>query len=86
LGIHIILLTTFQLLLTGGVGGVLIFTYATKDIFLKSEVRSERPQFASDYQELMWLAGRQKQRLNKTETRRFYQLRHNWSGMHAPIV
>ena len=80
------LFTTLQLLLTGGVGGVFILAYATKDIFLtEEEPPVDGPRFASDYQELMWLADKQKKHLDIEETHRFYQLRQNWSEMHSGI-
>jgi len=84
LGIHHILLIALQYLLTGGLGGVIIVGYATRDLFVTEErPRSEGHRFASDYQELMWLAEKQKRHLNVEETRRFYQLRRQWSDMHA---
>jgi len=82
-----ILIETLQLLLTGGVGGVLIVGYAAKDLFVKeTEALTTGPRFASDYDELMWLAERQKHRLSKGETRRFYQLRQGWSEMHSILA
>ena len=78
------LITTLQLILTGGVGGVFIVTYATRDLFLREvEPPLERPNFASDYQELMWLVEKRGQGLTTQEVRRFYQLRKEWSKMHA---
>jgi len=79
-----LLQTTLQLTLTSGVGAVLIIGYATRGIFVKEESPLDNgPRFASDYDELMWLAERQKHHLDKEETRRFYQLRHNWPEMHS---
>jgi len=84
LGIHHILLIVLQYLLTAGLGGVLIVGYATKDLFLtEDKPHQEGQHFASDYQELMWLAEKQKRHLDVEETRRFYQLRREWSDMHA---
>ena len=82
------LFITLQLLLTGGVGGVFILAYATKDIFLTDEEPPlEGPRFASDYEELMWLADRQRLHINEKETKRFYQLRQEWPDMHSsPVV
>ena len=83
-----LLFTALQLLLTGGVGGVLILGYATKDIFVKKEEErlKEEPRFLSEYQELMWLADKQRKHLNAEEAHRFYQLRNNWSEMHSSIA
>ena len=79
-----LLLETLQLVLTSGVGGVLIVGYAAKDIFATEEVPlMKEPKFGSDYDELMWLAGRQRHHLSNEETRRFYQLRRRWTEMHA---
>jgi hypothetical protein len=84
MGIHQVLITTFELLLTSGIGSALLVSLATKDLFLKEEPpASERHRFVSDYQELMWLAEKQRHRLTAQETRRFYQLRDNWPRMHA---
>ena len=85
MGIDFILLTAVQLLLTAGVGGVIIVVYATRGIFLREEEDSQPSShsFPSEYEELMWLAERQKQRLDSEETLRFYQLRRNWAEMHS---
>jgi len=81
-----ILQTAVQLLLTAGVGGVFIVNYATKGIFLKEEnLQTGPPRFGSDYQELMWLAERQKLRLDPGEAQRFYQLRRHWAEMHSNV-
>jgi len=82
-----LLLTTLQLTLTSGVGAVFIIGYATRGIFATEENQLDNePRFASDYDELMWLAERQKHHLDNVETRRFYQLRHNWPEMHSPLI
>ena len=87
LAIQDILVNTLQQLLTTGAGGVLILGYATRDLFANEEgPQPNGPKFASDYDELMWLAGRQKQHLDREETQRFYQLRHRWSEMHSFIL
>jgi hypothetical protein len=84
LGVHFLLLDMVQIILTAGVGGVFIIGYATKDIFLTEEnPRSDGLEFANDYEELMWLAARQRQHNDLAETRRFYQLRRNWAAMHS---
>jgi len=76
-----------QLLLTSGVGSVFILNFATKDIFVKEEVPVDNePRFATDYDELMWLAERQKQHLDSRETRRFFQLRRGWPEMHTSLA
>jgi O-glycosyl hydrolase len=76
-----------QLLLTSGVGAVFILDYATKGIFVKEEVPLDNePRFTSDYDELMWLAERQRHHLSNKETRRFFQLRREWTDMHTPLV
>ena len=86
MGIHFLLLETVQIVLTSGVGGVFILNYATKGLFLKdNEPWVDAHGFASDYQELMWLAERQKQHLSEEEMHRFYQLRDNWPKMHSQI-
>ena len=78
------LLSAVQLLLTSGVGAVFILNFATKDIFLREDTQMDNePRFSTDYDELMWLAERQKQHLDSRETRRFFQLRREWSEMHA---
>ena len=84
LALQPLLLTALQLILTSGVGTVLIVGYATKDLFSKEENLSEDSlRFASEYQELMWLAERQKHHSDVEETQRFYQLRHDWTRMHS---
>ena len=84
MGIHFLLLDALQIVLTSGVGGVILIGYATKDIMTKEEgSQPGGPRFSSDYQELMWLAERQREHLNAEETRRFYQLRRNWAAMHS---
>ena len=56
---------------------------ATKGIFLKEEAPvPEEHRFASDYQELMWLAERERHNPSPEERRRFYQLRDKWPLMH----
>ena len=82
-----LLVTTLQLTLTSGVGAVFIIGYATRGIFATEEnPLDNEPRFASDYDELMWLAERQKHHLDNEETRRFYQLRHSWPEMHSPFI
>jgi len=82
-----LLLTTLQLTLTSGVGTVSIVAYATRGIFVKEENPVDNgPKFASDYDELMWLAERQKHHLDKEETRRFFQLRRSWPEMHSLLI
>jgi len=84
LDFQFLLVTLLQIMLTGGVGGVFIVGYATKDIFTREEnLQPTEPQFATEYDELMWLAERQKHHLSHEETRRFYQLRQEWTKMHA---
>jgi len=86
LAIQDVLVTTLQLVLTSGVGGMLIVNYAMRDLFVKEEGSlSNEPRFATDYEELMWLAQRQKHHINGEETRRFYKLRQEWTEMHAPL-
>jgi len=63
---------------------VLIVGLSTKGIFVKEEEPTTyKLQFASEYQELMWLAEKQRYTPSAEETRRFYQLRHSWPDMHA---
>ena len=84
MGIQLLLVTTLQLILTSGVGTVLIVGYATKDLFSREESPAEDSlRFANEYQELMWLAERQKHHVDVEETQRFYQLRHDWTRMHS---
>jgi hypothetical protein len=79
-----LLAVTLQVLLTAGVGGVFLVSYATKDIFLvEEEPKPAEHLFYSEYDELMWLAGRQRQCTDGAETQRFFQLRHHWSEMHS---
>ena len=82
--VQFLLLEVLQLLLTSGVGGILIVGYATRDIFMKdASPKQGEPRFASDYSELMWLAEKQRHRISKEENQRFYQLRREWSDMHT---
>ena len=84
MGIQFLLLDAMQIVLTAGIGGVFILAYATRDLFLKEDNPwSGGPRFASDYQELMYLAERQKEHPSTEEKQRFFQLRHNWSQMHS---
>ena len=84
LGLQEILVTTFQLLLTAGVGAVFIINYAIEGIYVSEAMFPDAdPRFASEYDELMWLAERQKHHSDRIETKRFFQLRHNWSEMHS---
>jgi len=84
LNLDFLLLEAVQLLLTSGVGAVLIVDFATRDIFVKEEMHvHNEPKFATDYDELMWLAGRQKQDHDSKEIRRFFQLRREWPEMHT---
>ena len=71
LGIHHLLISTLQLILTGGVGGVFIVAYATRDLFLEEEESPDgQPVFLSDYEELKWLAKKEKRQLSEEEIRR----------------
>jgi hypothetical protein len=84
MGIHHLLIFILQILLTGGVGGIIVVGFATKGIFISEQTPApENHRFVNEYQELMWLAEKQRHRFNVEETRRFYQLRHNWSLMHS---
>ena len=84
MGIHFLLLDTVQIILTAGVGGVFILGYATRDLFLEEENRQPGgPRFASEYQELMWLAERERGHASAEERQRFFQLRHSWPEMHS---
>jgi len=84
LDFQFLLTEIFQLLVTGGVGGALIVGLATKDILVKEETTiPDKQQFTSEYEELMWLADRQRHRLTSEEMRRFYQLRREWTLMHS---
>jgi hypothetical protein len=83
MGVHLILITVVQMVLTGGVGGVVVASYALNDILLKEEPAAAIPSFASDYQELMWLAERQRSHADNEETLRFFQLRQRWPEMHS---
>jgi hypothetical protein len=84
LDVQDLLVVTLEILLTSGVGGAIIVGYATKDLFLTEEKPlPEGSRFSSDYQELMWLADKQRHHLSEEETHRFYELRHNWSEMHS---
>ena len=59
-----------------------IVEYATNGVFMREEAPvAEEHGFVSAYQELMWLAEKQRHRVSSEETRRFYQLRHDWSDM-----
>ena len=58
--------------------------YATNDIlFSKKGSRISKPHFISEYDELMWLAKKQKGNLSEEETLRFYELRDRWPEMHS---
>jgi hypothetical protein len=83
MGVHLLLITVLQMVLTGGVGGVLVASYALSGILLSERPASPTPSFASDYEELMWLAERQRFHVDKQETRRFFQLRQRWPEMHS---
>ena len=65
-------------------GAVFIINYAIEGIYVSEAMFPDSdPRFASEYDELMWLAERQKHHFDRTETKRFFQLRHNWSEMHS---
>jgi hypothetical protein len=83
MGVHLLLITVLQMVLTGGIGGVLVASYALNGILLKGKPVSTVPSFASDYAELMWLAERQRLHIDDAETRRFFQLRQRWPEMHS---
>lgn len=84
MGIYFLLLDTVQVILTAGLGGVLLFGYAFKDLLPSEEnPQADAGSFADDYQELMRLAERQRQNLDAGETQRFFQLRQDWSRMHS---
>jgi len=83
MGVHLLLITVMQMVLTGGVGGVLVGSYALNGILLKEKPAPPTPSFASDYGELMWLAKRQRLHVDHQETRRFFQLRQRWPEMHS---
>ena len=56
---------------------------AVKSILVSEEAaRVPKPRFASEYDELMWLAEKQKGSLSEEETLRFYELRDHWPEMH----
>ena len=58
-------------------------TYATKEILLSEEGHIvSKLRFLSEYDELMWLAEKQKGSLSEEETLRFYELRDHWPEMH----
>ena len=74
------------MILTVGVPGVFLLNYATKDLFLheKEETPASEAQFRSEYDELMWLAEKEKHApLSEKEMLRFYELRDKWPEMHA---
>jgi len=81
-----LLSTTLQMILTGGPAGVLLVNYSTKGIFL-AQVSAASPEshFATEYDELMWLAAKQRSVSNERETLRFYELRDRWPQMHLDI-
>ena len=80
MGASLFLITVFQMVLIGGVGGVAVTKYALSGL-LKDE-RAPTPSFPSDYHELMWLAQRQRRHADRDETRRFIRLRQEWQAMH----
>ena len=82
MGVHFLLLTVFQMVLTAGQGGVALTKYA-HDGVLHKERAFPSPSFASDYDELMWLAERQRHHTDREETVRFFRLRQSWQSMHS---
>jgi len=83
LGITSVLLTIVQLAHVGGVGGIVVVKHAVKGIKIpEKETKVSKLRFASDYEELMWLAEKQKGSLSEEEILRFYQLRDRWPVMH----
>ena len=80
-----LLLQSLTLILTAGVGGVVLVGYAARDLFLKDEEPPAKPRFDSDYQELMWLALLLREHASTEQMRRFYQLRGSWPAMHSHI-
>jgi hypothetical protein len=76
------ILTALQLTLIGWIGGVFLVNYAIRDVFVSEKSNTSKPHFVSEYDELMWLAEKQKGSLNEEETLRFYELRDKWSEMH----
>jgi hypothetical protein len=79
-------MTAFQLTLIGWIGGVFIVNYATRDLFVSEErSKTSKPHFVSEYDELMWLADKQKGSLSEEETLRFYELRDRWPEMHSDV-
>ena len=84
MGIHFLLLDTVQIILTSGGAAVFILSYATRDIFLREESPQPDGRFASQYDELMWLANKERGNTSLEERRRFFRLRHDWYEMHSP--
>lgn len=82
---YAILLTSFQMILVGGIGGIPLMAYATSGLFLKKEPPSETLAFTSEYHELMWLASRARGGLTEGEMLRFYELRDRWPTMHSDV-
>ena len=84
LGLQVIIGIIFQLVLFGGVGGVILVNYAMKGIILGEGAHNvTKLEFTSDYDELMWLEEKQKVGATEAETLRFYELRDHWTDMHA---
>ena len=58
--------------------------YATNGMIVsEKEPNVLKPGFASEYDELIWLAEKQKGSLSDEETLRFYELRDKWPEMHS---
>ena len=83
MGVASVLSTIVQLALVGGVGGIVVVKHAIKGITItEKQTEGSKLRFVSDYEELMWLAEKQKGSLSEEETLRFYQLRDRWPIMH----
>jgi len=72
------------MVISGGLEGIVVVNYPFTGILVSEEaIKIPRPHFASEYDELMWLAEKQRGSLTEEETRRFYELRDWWPEMHS---
>jgi len=85
--VSVVFTSVLQLVLIGGIGGIVVVKYATEGIILPGEEsRGAKPKFANEYDELMWLAEKQRGSLSEEEMLRFYQLRDKWPEMHLDPI
>jgi hypothetical protein len=84
MGVEVLLSFLAPWMIPSAVGGVFIVRYAMKDVMVKEEnLNPEESPFPSEYDELMWLAEKEKGHISDDERKRFFQLRNRWPEMHS---